>query len=161
MTGAHRQTDQNVVCSVLKSVRWLLLLVGFIAATLAIVGIPLYLVVTSPRLGPIVVTVIQGLVAIQLGRRLVLEVLRNRAPSPVILAEWISDSALVITWTVIVLASIGREQGRMHGAVEYAAATFLGVFLVSMPVYWWRGQHRVVLALTARSVAGRWPWSAA
>ena len=59
-----------------------------------------------------------------------------------------------------VRSAVGERQGWMHGAFEYATVGFDGLFAVGMPVYWWRGQRRIVLALTARSVAGRWPWSA-
>jgi hypothetical protein len=160
MTGAHRRTDQDPVRSVLKSVRWLLLLVGFVALGLAFVGIPAYLLATDSKFLPIATMAVQGIVAVVLARRLALKVLRNRTPSPVVLADWISDSAFVIGWVVLVLASIGQNQGWMHGAFEYTMAGILGLFLVGMPVYWWRGQRRVVLALTARAIAGRWPWSA-
>jgi len=88
------------------------------------------------------------------------KVVRNRAPSPKILGDWIGDLALVIVWVAVVVASLGRIQGWMHGAFEYVMFSVLGLFAVGMPVYWWRGQQRVVLALTARAVAGRWPWSA-
>ncbi len=152
MTGAHRRADQDPVPSVIKSVPWLLL-VGF-------VGMPAYLLATDSKFLPIATMAAQGIVAVVLARRLALKVLRNRTPSPVILADWIGDGASVIAWVAVVLASIGRNQGWMHGAFEYAMAGILGLILVGMPVYWWRGQRRVVLSLTARAVAGRWPWSA-
>lgn len=160
MTGAHRRTEQDPIRPVLKSVRWLLALVGLIAVGLAIVGIPVYLIVTDSTFLPIATTAAQGIVTVVLARRLALEVVRNRAPSPVVLAEWISDSAVVIAWFATVLTSIGQHQGWLHGAFEYAMLGILGLFLVGMPVYWIRGQRRVVLALTARAVGGRWPWSA-
>lgn len=162
MTGAHRRTEeQDPIRPVLESVRWLLGLVGLIAVGLAIVGIPVYLAVTDSKFLPIATMALQGIVGVVLARQLALEVLRNRAPSPVVLAEWLSDSAIVIGWAISLLANIGQHQGWMHGAFEYAMFGILGLFVVGMPVYWFRGQRRVVLALTARAVGGRWPWSAA
>ncbi len=86
--------------------------------------------------------------------------LRDRTPSPVVLADWIGDGALVIVWIAIALASVGQYQGWMHGAFEYTTIGLCVLFVVCMPVYWWRGKQWVVLALTARAIAGRWPWSA-
>lgn len=103
---------------------------------------------------------LQGLAAILYAKRLALKVLRNRNPSPVQLADWISDSAIVIMWVAGLIVSIGQLQGWMHGAVKYATLSVLGLFVVGMPHYWWRGQRRLARALTARAVAGRWPWSA-
>lgn len=167
MTGAHRHTDPDPVHSRLESVRWLLQGIGLIAACLAIVvaglaifGIPTYLIATDSKFAPIAVMALQGIVAVDLARRLVVKVLRNRTPSPKILADWIGDSTLVIAWAAVVLTSFGRIQGWMHGASEYVMLSILGLFAVGMPVYWWRGQQRAVLAPTARAVAGRWPWSA-
>jgi hypothetical protein len=160
MTGAHRRTEQDPVWSVLKSVRWLLGLVGFIAGSLAFVGIPAYLIATDSKFLPVASMAVQGIVAVELARRLALKVVRNHSPSPVVLAEWIGDAALMVGLMVSVLASIGTNQGWMHGAFEFAMLSVLGLFLVGLPVYWFRGQRRLVLALTARAVAGRWPWSA-
>jgi len=159
MTGSHRRTDQDPVRSELKSVRWLLQ-IGFVAASLAVVGMSVYLLVTQSNYLAITTTALQGFLVVTYARQLALKVLGDRAPSPVVLADWIDDSALVIMWAAVLLASIGHIQGWMHGAYEYATNSILGLFAVAMPVYWWRGRRRVVLALTARSVAGRWPWSA-
>jgi hypothetical protein len=124
-------------------------------------GISAYLIVAgSEYQARIGLTALQGFLAIVYGRRLALKVAGNRTPSPVVLAGWIGDSALVIMWVVSVLAGICELQGWMHGAVEYAVLSIAGLFAVGMPVYWWRGQRRLVLALTARAVAGRWPWPA-
>lgn len=90
MTGAHRQTEQDPVRSVLKSVRWMLALVGFVAVSLGIVGIPVYLLATDSKFLPIATMAAQGIVAVVLARRLALKVLRNRTPSPVVLADWIA-----------------------------------------------------------------------
>jgi len=133
---------------------------AILVAGLAILGIPVYLIATDSKLAPIAVMALQGLVAVDLARRLVVKVLRNRAPSPKILVDWTGDLALEIVWAAIVLTSFGRIQGWMHGTFEYVMLSILGLFVVGMPVYWWRGQRRFVLALTARAVAGRWPWSA-
>jgi hypothetical protein len=156
MTGAHRRMYEDRVRSAVKSVRWLL--VSLVAGAIAIVGVLVYLLATHPKYLPIVAITMQGIVAVELARRLAVKVLRNRTPSPVVLADWIGDGAFVIGWVAIALLTIGREQGWMHGAFEYAMGGIDGLFAVGMPVYWWRGQRRVVLALTARSVAGRWPW---
>jgi hypothetical protein len=156
MTGAHRRPGQDPVRFALKSV----LLAGFIAASLAIVGIFAYLLATDSKYLLIIAMALQGFLAITYARRLAVKVLRNRTPSPVILADWIGDLALVIAWVAAALASFGQIQGWMHGAFEYAMDSSFGLLLVGMPAYWWRGQRRVVLALTARAVAGRWPWSA-
>jgi hypothetical protein len=163
MTGAHRRPDEAPVRSTLKSVLWLLLLLGVIVAgfaILAIVGIVVYLIATDSKYLPIATAAVQGILAGVLARELVLKVLRNRTPSPVILADWISDAAVVTSFVVCVLAGTGQYEGWMHGALEYAVTSILGLFLVGMPIYWWRGKRRVVLALTARAVDGRWPWSA-
>jgi hypothetical protein len=156
-----------VVRSGFESVRWMLQGIGLLAAVLAIlaaglaiIGIPAYLIATDSKFTPIALMVLQGIVAVVLAKRLAVKVVRNRAPSPKILADWIGDLALVIVWVAVVAASFGRIQGWMHGAFEYVMFSILGLFAVGMPVYWWRGQQRVVLALTARAVAGRWPWSA-
>jgi hypothetical protein len=63
----------------------------------------------------------QGIVAVELARRLALKVLRNHA-------------ALVVGWMVSVLASIGTNQGWMHGAFEFAMLSVLGLYLVGLPV---------------------------
>jgi hypothetical protein len=160
MTGVHRRTEQDPVWSVLKSVRWLLGLVGLIAGSLAFVGIPAYLIVTDSKFLPVASMAVQGIVAVELARRLALKLLRNDSPSPVVLADWIGDAALVVGWMVTVLANIGTNQRWMHGAFEFAVLSVLALFLVGLPVYWFRGERRLVLALTARAVAGRWPWSA-
>ena len=151
----------------LKSVWWLLqgvglllLLVGLIAAGLAIVGIPAYLIATDSKFLPIATVAMQGIFVVVLARRLALKVLRNRTPSPVILAEWIGDTAVLILWVLVLLTTIGQYRGWMHGAFEYAMDGIFGLVGVGLPVYWWRGKRRVVLALTARLVDGRWPWSA-
>ena len=160
MTGAHRRPDEHPVRSTLKSVWWLFLLVGLIVASLAVVGIPVYLIVADSKFLPIATMSVQCLVVVVLGSQLARKVLRNRTPSPVVLADWIGDSAVVIVWVATVLAGIGQNQGWMHGAFEYALDSIFGLLLVGLPVYWWRGKQFAVLALTARAVAGRWPWSA-
>jgi hypothetical protein len=156
MTGAHSRTDEDPVQSVLGNVGCLLLL----ASVLALVGLFAYLLATDSKDLPIPLMALQGLVVITYARRLALKILRNRSPSPVILADWISESARVIAWTVVLLITIGEFEGWMHGAVRYALAGILGLFIVCLPLYWWRGQRRLVLALTARLVESRWPWSA-
>ena len=163
MTGAHRRPDEDPVRSTFKSVLWLLLLVGLIAAglaLLAIVGFIVYVIATDSKYLPIVTTAIQVIIVVVFASELVLKVRRNHTPSPVILADWIDDAAVVMVFVVCLLAGIGRDEGWMHGAFEYVTSSILGLFIVAMPVYWWRGKRRVVLALTARAVAGRWPWSA-
>jgi hypothetical protein len=163
MAGAHRRPDEAPVRSTLKSVLWLLLLLGVIVAglaILAILGFIVYLIATDSKYSPIATAAVQGICAGVLARELVVKVLRNRTPSPVILADWIDDAAVVIAFVACVLAGTGQYEGWMHGAFEYAMSSILGLFIVGMPVYWWRGKRRVVLALTARAVDGRWPWSA-
>ena len=163
MTGAHRRPDEDPVRSTLRSVLSLLLLVGLIPAALAvlaIVGLIVYLVATGSRYELIALMALQGIVAVVLASQLARKVLRNRTPSPLILADWIGDGAFMIVWLVIVLSTIGESQGWTHGAFEYAIDSILGLFVVGLPVYWWWGKRRVVLALTARAVDGRWPWSA-
>lgn len=88
MTGAHRRAPEpHRVRTALKSVWWLLLLLGLIAVVSA----------TNSKYLQIVVLATQGIIMLDLARRLAVKVLRNR----------------------------------------------------------------LVLLLTARSVAGQWPWSAA
>jgi hypothetical protein len=144
----------------LQGVGLILLLVGFIAAILALVGIPVYLIATDSKYLPIATVAMQGIIAVIFASKFVLKVLRNRTPSPVILADWIGDSAVVMAFVVGLLGGIGRYAGWMHGAFEYAMGSILGLFAVGLVVYWVWGQRRVALALTARAVAGRWPWSA-
>jgi hypothetical protein len=161
MSGAHRQTDQDPVRSALKSVRWLLGLLGFIAVSLAIVGIPVYLLTRGGRFLPIFTITMQGVIVVVLARRLVRDVHRDRTPSAVVMADWIGDSAYVTAWVALLVVSIAQHQGLMHGAFQYAMFGIMGLFLVGLPVYWFvGGEQRAVLALTARAVAGRWPWSA-
>jgi peptidoglycan/LPS O-acetylase OafA/YrhL len=163
MLGAHRRPDEDPVRPTLKSILWQLLLAGVIVAGLAflaIVGMIVYLIATDSKYLPIATAAVQGIAAGVLARELVLKMLRNRTPSPIILADWIGDAAVVIAFVVCVLAGVGQYEGWMHGAFEYATSSILGLFVVVMPVYWWRGKRRVVLALTARAVDGRWPWSA-
>ena len=157
MTGAHRRPEDR---SVLASVRWLLALVGYIALAVAIVGVPIYLGVTDSKFLPIATLALQAFVVVTYARRLAFKVLRNRAPSPVILADWVSDAALTVAWFGSIAANIGEQQGWMHGAYKYGLFGILGLLAVAMPLYWWRGQQRLILALTARAVGGRWPWSA-
>ncbi len=109
---------EDRVRSAVKSVRWLL--VSLVAGAIAIVGVLVYLLATHPKYLPIVAITMQGIVAVELARRLAVKVLRNRTPSPVVLADWIGDGAFVIGWVAIALLTIGREQGWMHGAFEYA-----------------------------------------
>lgn len=156
MTGAHSRTDEEPVQSILENVGCLLLL----ASVLALVWLFTYLLATDSKDLPIPMMALQGLVVITYARRLAVKILRSRSPSPVMLADWISDSARVIAWTVVLLITIAEFEGCMHGALRYALAGILGLFIVCMPLYWWRGQRRLVLALTERLVAGRWPWSA-
>ena len=118
------------------------------------------MIVTDSTYLPVMTMAGQCLVALIFGEQLAQKVLRNRTPSPVILADWIGDSAVVITLVALILARIGEMQGWLRGASEYVTDSMLGLLVLAMPVYWWRGQRRVVLALTARAVAGRWPWSA-
>jgi len=151
MNGAHHQRDQHPVRSVLISVLWLLALAGFIGICLLFAG---------SRFQAYTIIAVQGTVAVVLARRLALDVLRNRAPSPAVLADWIDDAALVAAWLVVVLTSIGQSQGWMHGALRWAVLGLLGLFAAGMPAYWWRGKRRVVQALTARALAGQWPWPA-
>jgi hypothetical protein len=89
MTGAHSRTDEDPVQSVLGNVGCLLLL----ASVLALVGLFAYLLATDSKDLPIPLMALQGLVVITYARRLALKILRNRSPSPVILADWISESA--------------------------------------------------------------------
>jgi hypothetical protein len=158
MTGAHRQADQHGAPSAVKSVRWLLEAAGVIAVVAGL-GFGIYLAVTNSKLFPIALMTTQGIVAVELARRLALEVVRDRAPSPVVLADWIDDSAVVIAWAALFLANIGEHQGWMHGAFQVTMLGVLGLFVVGMPLYWWRGKQRVVQALTGRAVAGQWPWA--
>ncbi len=153
MTGAHRNADRDPTS--VEGVRALLWLVGVLAA----VGVFAYFLVADWNDLPTLVLVPQALLVATYAKRLVVNVARNRTPTPVVLADWIGDLALFIGWFVVVISGIGRQLGWMHGAFEYVLVCILVLFAVAMPVYWWRGQRRVVLALTARSVAGRWPWS--
>jgi hypothetical protein len=154
MTGAHRRADIDSVTR--EGVSALLWLVGL----LAVVGVFAYFLVTDWKDLPIITLTLQALIVATYAKRLVVKVLRNRAPSPKILADWIGDLAIMIVWVAVVLSSFGRIEGWMHGAFEYVMLSIFGLLAVGMPAYWWRGQQRVVLALTSRAVAGRWPWSA-
>jgi hypothetical protein len=158
MTGLHRQADQSPARVALESIRWSLL-VGFVAASLAGLGVCIYLLATDSKYLPVMTMALQGLAAVFYARRLALRVMRNRKPSPVNLADWISDSAMLIMWAAVLFVSIAQLQGWMHGPVKYATLGVLGLFVVGMPLYWWRGQRSLALALTARAAAGRWPWS--
>jgi hypothetical protein len=160
MTGAHRQLDQNPVRAVLESVRWLLAQVGLAAAALAIVGVPVYLAITNWKLLSILTLAMQGLLTLVLARRLALKVLGNRAPSPVILADWIDDAAILIGVVATLIASIAQHQRWMHAAFEFTMLGILGLLTVGMPVFWWRGKRQLTRALTGHAVAGQWPWSA-
>lgn len=154
MAGAHRGAGGDPVTR--EGVLALLWLIGL----LAVVGVVAYFLVTDWKDLPIITLALQALLVATYAQRLVVKVVRNRAPSPKILAGWIGDLAFLIMWAAIALTNFGRIQGWMHGAFDDVMLSILGVFAVGMPVYWWRGQRRVVLALTARAVAGRWPWSA-
>jgi hypothetical protein len=153
MTGVHRRAGWDPVTA--EGVRALLWLIGFFA----VVGVFAYFLVTDWKALPFLTLALQALILATSAKRLIVKVVRNRAPTPVVLADWIGDLALLIGWVVAVISAIGRNLGWMHGAFEYALISMLVVFAVGMPAYWWKGQRRVVLALTARSVAGRWPWS--
>jgi hypothetical protein len=153
MTGAHRRADRDP--TTVEGVRALLWLIGF----LAVVGVFAYFLVTDWKDLRILTLALQVLFVATCAKQLVVKVVRNRAPTPVVLADWIGDLARLMAWVVVVISTIGQNLGWMHGAFEYALVSILVLFVVGMPVYWWRGQQRVVLALTARSVAGRWPWS--
>jgi len=163
MTGAHRRPDESPVRSTFKSVLWLLLLVGVIAAglaLLAVVGFIVYLIATDSRYLPIVITAMQVIIVVVFASELVRKVLRNRTPSPVTLADWIDDAAVVMVFVVCLLGGIGQDEGWMHGTFEYVISIILGLLAVGLLVYWSWGKRRVVLALTARAVDSRWPWSA-
>lgn len=153
MTGAHRRTERDPVT--VEGVRALLWLVGLVA----VIGVFAYVLVTDWKDLPILLLALQALIAATYAKELVVNVVRNRAPTPVVIADWIGDLAVLIGWLVVVISGIGQHLGWMHGAFEYALVSVLVLFAVGMPVYWWRGQRRVVLVLTARSIAGRWPWS--
>lgn len=156
MTGAHRRADQGL----LQSVRWLLALIGLVSMLLAIVALPIYLAVTNSRFLTVALIAMQGILVLEFARRLAVKVLRNRTPSPKILADWIEDAAFVIALAISLIANIGQHQGWMHGAFQYTTLSVLGLFVVGLPGYWWHGKRRVTYALTARAVAGRWPWLA-
>lgn len=167
MPGAHRQAGQDPVRSAAKSAWWITQGVGIVAVGLAILavglavlGIPIYLIATSSKYQWLGIAGLQGLVTVELARQLAVKVLRNRAPSPKNLADWMGDAAVLIGFVFVVLVSIGEYEGWMHGAFSYATDSILGVLVVGLPVYWWRGKQRLVLALTARAIAGQWPWSA-
>jgi hypothetical protein len=153
MTGAHRREGWDPIT--VEGVRALLWLVGFFA----VIGLFAYFLVTDWKDLPILLLALQALLTATYTKELVVKVVRNRTPTPVVIADWIADLALLIGWVVIVIAGTGQHLGWMHGAFEYATVSILVLFAVGLPVYWWRGQQLVVLALTARSVAGRWPWS--
>lgn len=153
MTGAHRREGWDA--TTVEGVRALLWLIGFIA----VIGVFAYFLVTDWKDLPILLLALQAFLAATYAKRLVVKVVRNRTPTPVVIADWIGDLAVFIGWFVVVISGIGRQLGWMHGAFEYALVSIFVLFAVAMPVYWWRGQRRVALALTARSVAGRWPWS--
>jgi hypothetical protein len=153
MTGAHRREgwDQTTV----EGVRALFWLIGFVA----VIGVFAYFLVTDWKDLPIILLALQALLAATYAKELVVKVVRNRSPTPVLIADWIGDLALLIAWFFILISGIGRQLGWMHGAVEYALMSILALFAVGMPVYWFWGQRRAVISLTARSVAGQWPWS--
>jgi hypothetical protein len=153
MTGAHRRPGWDPVT--VEGVRALLWLAGFFA----VIGVFAYFLVTDWKDLRILVLALQVLLAGTYAKELVVEVVRNRMPTPAVIADWIGDLALVILWLLIVISGIGQHLGWMHGAAEYALLSILTLLAAGMPVYWWWGQRRVVLALTARSVAGQWPWS--
>jgi hypothetical protein len=144
---------------VLKSVRWLLTPVAVLAMLVG-VGLGIYFAVTKSGFLPIAVVTAQGIAAVVLARRLGREVLRTRAPSPAVLADWLDDSAALVAWVTTVLANVGEQEGWLHGPFEYTVLGILGLFLLGAPVYWWRGKRHVVRLLTARAVAGQWPWAA-
>jgi hypothetical protein len=154
MTGAHRRAGWDPVT--VAGVRALLWLIGFFSA----VGVFAYFLVADWKDLPILILVPQALILAISAKELVVKVVRNRAPTPVLIADWIGDLGLLTGWVVVVITTIGRNLGWMHGAFEYAVGGMLVLYAVGMPVYWWKGKRRIVLALTARSVAGRWPWSA-
>jgi hypothetical protein len=152
MTVEHRRAaDPHRVRTALKSVWWLVLLIGLLAVGLA----------TNSKYLPTVLIGAQVLAAFLLARPLAMKVLRNRSPSPVILADWIGDAAMVFVWVALLFIDISQSLGWMHGAIENAAFSIVGLFLVGVLIYRWRGQRRLVLVLTALAVAGQWPWSAA
>jgi hypothetical protein len=153
MTGAHRRAGMDP--TTLEGIRALLWLVGF----LAVVGVFAYFLVTDWHDLPILTLVLQSLILATFAKELVLKVVRSRTPTPVALADWIGDLARLIGWIAVVISAIGQNLGWMHGAFKWALSCILVLFVVGMPLYWWKGQRRVVLALTARSVAGQWPWS--
>jgi hypothetical protein len=156
MTGAHSRVNQHPV-------RGAVMAAGMAASLLLLAGLfvtSLVLMATHSKYLQIVVIAFQSTIAVWFAGTLAVKMLRDRTPSPVVLADWIGDGALVIVWIAIALASVGQYQGWMHGAFEYTTTSLCVLFAVSMPVYWWRGKQWVVLALTARAIAGRWPWSA-
>jgi hypothetical protein len=153
MTGGHRREGWDPIT--IEGVRALLWLIGFSA----VIGVFAYFLVTDWKDLPILLLALQAIIAATCAKELLVKVVRNRAPTPVLLADWIGDLALLLGWLVVMISGIGQHLGWMHGAFQYALVSTLVLFTVGMPAYWWRGQRRVVLALTARSVAGRWPWS--
>jgi hypothetical protein len=156
MTGAHCRINKHPIRSAVMAAGMaavLLLMAGLIVACIVLMA-------THSKHLPIVVIAMQSTIAVWSAGTLAGKMQRDRTPSPVVLADWIGDVALVIVLTDAALANVGQHQGWMHGAFEYTTLALCGLFTVTMPVYWWRGKQRVVLALTARATAGRWPWSA-
>jgi hypothetical protein len=94
------------------------------------VGVFAYFLVTDWKDLPTITLALQVLLVATYAKRLVVKVVRNRTPSPKILADWIGDLAFVITWVAIALTSFGRIQGWMHGAFDYVMLSIFGLFAV-------------------------------
>ena len=117
--------DQHPVRSALKNILWL---AGFLGS-LAFLGFLADMIVTDSRYLPVMTMAGQCLVALIFAEKLAQKVLRNRTPSPVILADWIGDSAAVITLVALLLARF-TSTGVVYGVAD-AAVTDLPVVGVS------------------------------
>ncbi len=139
MTGAHRRQGWDPVT--VAGVRALLWLVGLTA----VIGVFAYFLVTDWKDLSILLLALQVIITATYAKELVVNVVRNRTPTPVVIADWIGDLALLVGWFVVVMSGIGQHLGWMHGALEYALVSIFALFAVGMPVYWWWGQRRAWL----------------
>jgi hypothetical protein len=156
MAGRHRSATQHGGRSALKSAVWLLQLLGFGLALLAVLGLGafgIYLAVTSHWQAYSAAVAFQAATCLLLYFDLGSKVLRNRPRSPAAVTSVAGKVATLVISTCTLLVFIGRWQGWANGSVRWV---LLGINTVVL-AYVLVGERFFRRYLEARAAAGPHP----
>jgi hypothetical protein len=110
---------------------------------LAVLGLAIYLGVARQADATLLTIALQGVVCLVVLENLVSEVLRKPGRSPEKRMHLITRAGLLLCFATGLVADVGRQQGWMHGAYEYAVTAILSLLVLGTIAYWLVGERRL------------------